>query len=850
MLCRYIGFLGLFLGPLMSIYAQYDKVWAFGSNAGIDFNTDPPRAIVTGIGAGEGCASVCNTRGELLFYTNGYTVWNREHKPMPRGQNLPATTGGYFTSSSQGTLIAALPDEPDRYYIFSLGSFENGYYFGRLYYSVVDMALDNGLGDVVAEEKGILLDSMLTEHMSGVSGDDCGLWLVVLSRAKDEVKSFRIDHKGISRKPVISERIRGGGALNGGIGCMDIATNRRRIAVAQGNLVVYDFDPATGILNRPVIVDDFPLGVSPGGYYGVAFSPDNTKLYANDVPFFYQFDLAAGNTADIRNSKLKLSETRFRNAAIKRAPDGKLYTATMSVIHEPDRAGRACRFEDRGLQLADGTSSGWGLPNSNALLHYEQRYTLRYDTFNCVEEALLHPTQTGLRDYVWDDGSTDTVRLIRESGTYRVKYYDFSSGCIRYTDSFHVVLRRNRYYSTRIQKEGLCWQDTLLLQTGMDLPVTYQWDDGVSGRERYVYQPGLYVLQYRDDTACALYVDSFIVKYPTEPYRVSFTVDTFVCSDAPVTFRNTSHALFHDFHWSMGNGAISAERQPGYRYTDTGSYTVQLVGYLNASCSDTAYRQIIVDPREQVSFILSRDSICQGESIDVQPGKRNVTMMEMYWQWGDGSAEYRMPEKEIVHAYEPAGRFPVTLTTSFRACPDTIYQRWLQVSALPVVDLGADGGLCPGDKVLNLHNRHETTSAGQRYLWNTGDTTSFIQVRQPGTYRLTVVANPSGCRATEAIIVHKDCYLDIPNAFHPDGDGYNDYFFPRQRLGSGISGLHMQVLNRYGQVIFETHSPEGAGWDGKYLGKEQPQGTYIYIIKLMLASGSTEYYRGNVTLIR
>ncbi len=849
MICKYCGFLLLFLASFGPLHAQYDNVWAFGRNAGIDFNTHPARAIVTGIEAGEGCASVCNDRGELLFYTNGYTVWNREHQPMPRGQNLPSTTGGYFTSSSQGTLIAALPDNPDRYYIFSLGSFENAYYFGRLYYSVVDMSLDNGLGDVVAGEKGILLDSMLTEHMSGVLGEDCGLWLLVLSRAKDEAKAFRIDHKGIARQPVISERIKGGGALNGGIGCMDVSANRRRIAVAQGNLVVYDFDPATGVLSRPVMVDNFPLGVSPGGYYGVAFSPDNTKLYANDVPFFYQFDLSLGNVDDIRTSKLKLSDTRFRNAAIKRGPDGKMYTATMSVIHEPDRAGSACRFEDRGLQLAAGTSSSWGLPNTNALLHYEQRHSIRYDTFHCVDEAVLRAGQTGMEDYVWDDGSTGTSRKVRSSGTYWVRYYDFSVGCIRHTDSFRVVLRPNVYHHTSTEKEGLCPQDTVRLQASLNLPLSYTWTDGVAGPQRRVHQPGLYILRYSNDTACSHYTDSFRVQYPAEPYRVSFTADSFVCLGAAVTLQNTSSPRFTGFLWFMGDGTLLEGRQPAYRYTDTGTYRVRLAGRLNAYCADTVDVVVTVDPRIGGGFTLSADSICQGQSVTAQSLTPGNTVRGRHWQWASETGADVIEGHIAGHAFADAGQFPVILTTRFRACPDTVYQRKLYVDPVPLVDLGPDTGLCAGSPGIVLSNKTEG-EPGTRYLWNTGDTGRFVLARQPGRYSLSVWSAALGCLANGVIQVHKRCYLDIPNAFTPNGDGHNDFFLPRSQAGSGISSLNIQVLNRYGQLVFESQSLDGMGWDGRYLGRDQPEGVYPYIIDLTMESGHVERYVGGLTLVR
>src|SRR5690606_6796167 len=96
----------------------------------------------------------------------------------------------------------------------------------------------------------------------------------------------------------------------------------------------------------------------------------------------------------------------------------------------------------------------------------------------------------------------------------------------------------------------------------------------------------------------------------------------------------------------------------------------------------------------------------------------------------------------------------------------------------------------------------------------------------------------------------KDCYTDIPNAFTPNGDGENDYFYPRQLLSKGVAAFQMTVYNRWGQKIFETNSTNGRGWDGKFNGKDQATGVYIYQIKAVLNNGKIEEYTGNVTLMR
>jgi gliding motility-associated-like protein len=98
--------------------------------------------------------------------------------------------------------------------------------------------------------------------------------------------------------------------------------------------------------------------------------------------------------------------------------------------------------------------------------------------------------------------------------------------------------------------------------------------------------------------------------------------------------------------------------------------------------------------------------------------------------------------------------------------------------------------------------------------------------------------------------VKKDCYIEMPNTFTPNGDDLNDYFFPKSLLSRGVTAFKMSIFNRWGQLIFETTNPEGRGWDGRWNGVMQPNGVYIYLLDATLKNGKTEHYQGNVTLLR
>ncbi len=837
-------------GPVA--FAQHGNIWTFGYGAGVDFNTVPPSLLKTSVVSNEGAASVCDADGKLLFYTDGTTVWDRNHQEMPNGRDLPDVgwTRNVTSSTAQGAIIVPIPGKGMEYFIFSLAAYESGF-GGTLYYCVVDMSRNDGLGDIVPETKSKILAGGLTEHMTAVPGNHCNIWLLAASALKQEVWAYNITIEGLDTVPVTSPKIPGrGGLSSAGIqGTMDVCPDRTKIAFAQGNLVLYDFDASTGKTSRPMVLDTN----SAENWFGVAFSPGNTKLYATTevTGRACQFDLLAGDTQQVKASEIQL----YKGGAfsMKRAPDNKIYIAipgaALSVINKPELRGTACDYQHRGFDLSPG-QSGIGLPGTVAFVASHRQYSVQYDTIYCADSVSLTAHNAYGTGYRWQDGSQGSTYRANSSGRYWVSYRDYTTACEEYVDTFHLTLYKNqRFYSSTV-KQALCTTDTILLEARILDATGYAWEDHTQQEMKLAGRGGMYWVNYRVDSICGLYTDTFDVRYPARNPALTFSTDTLTCVDSFSHFLNTADTRFNYFQWHYGDGEESIAHSPRHRYRQPGRYEAKLVASINGKCSDSTTQYITVDSVFSVRFQKEEDVICQGEAVRFTP-VTDGSMVALYWQYEPGTGWTTTEMGTVQHAFEQPGTFSIILSATNRACPATHFMDTIIVKPLPVADLGPDSSLCWKGYPILLTNKAITPASSYRYLWNTGATTPRIEALGPGGYWLKVIAEDwPACYGIAELDIVNDCIIDIPNAFSPNGDGNNDYFFPRQYLSGDIMLLRFTIYDRWGNLVFRTEQPDGRGWDGRYNNRELPAAVYVYEMVIETGNKLREHYRGNVTLIR
>jgi gliding motility-associated-like protein len=341
----------------------------------------------------------------------------------------------------------------------------------------------------------------------------------------------------------------------------------------------------------------------------------------------------------------------------------------------------------------------------------------------------------------------------------------------------------------------------------------------------------------------------------SHPLIAKFDVDdTTICASKLVTFTNKSTVPITPpgkpqvrYTFSFGDGSPNSSlSNPTHTYNKTGTYRVRLslIDYLG--CVDTTYATIVVDSIPYVRIVSPDSVICQGQAVHLNADYLSVGNTGFIIDLGDGSTFSNT--KQVTYSFPEPGVYNVTLTATYRYCPDATVTVPFTVLPFPGVDLGDDTVLCPNGQPIALSDHTNLGRTDAKYLWNTGETTPSIYAKNIGTYWARV--NIGGCVATDSIMINKDCYVNIPNSFSPNGDGTNDYFLPRQYMSRSVNTFKMMIFNRWGQQVFETVALDGRGWDGKFNEKDQPQGVYVYVIDVAFDNGVKEHYTGNLTLLR
>ncbi|MEZ5171964.1 MAG: PKD domain-containing protein [Bacteroidia bacterium] len=732
-----------------SLSAQQERFynWYFGNQAGLNFSSGSPVALTNGaMSTTEGCASISDASGNLMFYTNGINVWNANHIIMTNGSGL---TG--HNSSTQSAIIIQKPLSTNIYYVFTADADAgpNG-----IRYSEIDMALSGGLGAVTAN-KNILLQTPSCEKITAVRHcNNRDVWVVSHDWNSSQFRVWLVTPTGVNTTPVLSST---GSVISGitqsGYGQLKANPDGNKLLAGYygfggtngvNKFELYDFNNSTGVVST-----GFALATETGAY-GCEFSPHGRVAYgATNQGRLVQFDLCAGSNTAIQNSKVVLGVLGPFIGSLQLGPDGKIYisrnTSSLSVINNPNTVGMGCNFVNAAISLAGRTSS-MGLPN---LASFYIRPDINPFTYaaNCTTVNFTSPTATtstnscanasnAIVSASWNFGdpasgasNTSThlnpTHVFSGTGTYNVQLI-LNLGC--YNDTLVQPVNITGFNVNTSATPASCGSSngTATATPAVAGSYTYLWSNGATGQTATGLASGLYSVTVTSSTGCTATASVNV----SSSGSVSLSVNTsnVLCNGGTTgsaTASASGGAAPYTYSWSNGASGATANGLAA------GNYSVTMTD--NGGCS-TTQNFTITQPAA-----LSATATAAPASCSSPTGSASVTVSggtaPYSYLWSDGSTGSNASGLST-------GSHTVTVTDA-NGCTVTRTVNVVQPAALSGSAISTPA-TCNGAANGTASASVTGGTAPLSYSWSNGGTTATIGSLAAGAYTVTVT-DASGC---------------------------------------------------------------------------------------------------------
>ena len=638
------------------------NIWYFGGYAGLDFNSGVPIALTDGqMTTGEGCSSIADNNGELLFYTDGMTVYNKNHTIMPNGSGLLG-----HSSSTQSGIIVKKPGSLTIYYLFTCDGMSGN--SGGLNYSEVDMTLNGGLGDINAN-KNILIISGADEKLTAVTHQNgLDFWVVFRLINSNTYHSYLLTSTGLNLTPIVTNI---GPAYFGEIGYLKASPDGTKVANANwlnSTFEIFDFDNNTGLLSNPITgYMDSP--------YGIEFSLNSNILYVGE---YYsrninQYNLLAGSNAAIISSGLSIGQsTQGDIGALQLGPDGKIYLSivlagNLAVIDSPDILGLGCNFNVNGPQLA-GSLAINGLPTFfSSIFNSTTNFSFNNPCYG--DSTIFNFNSTSFDSILWnfgdpnsgiDNNSTDLnpFHIFTDTGTFHINLYSYFNGI---ADTATNDLFVTDLPTVNLGNDTVICDGEILTLDATGQNATYLWHDNSTNSTYDVINVGDYSVIITDSNGC-INSDTIHVALNLLPY-IDLGNDIEICQDDVLTldvYLEGASYLWND------NSTISS-----FNIDTTGFYSVILTDSNGCSNSDTI--NIIINPLPNSDFTFNpQPTDLNNPNILFS----NISSANTSYEWNLGDGTIIENLNNINHIYLFSGEYDVSLISlnEFDCIDTVIYQ--------------------------------------------------------------------------------------------------------------------------------------------------------------------------------
>ncbi len=507
------GFIIIIILCITSQYVFSQKEtnnWCFGSGIELSFNGGIPTvtdgsSLVNYI---ESSASISNANGDLLFYSDGITVWDKNHYVMPNGTGLKGDN-----STSQVAVIIQKPNSTNIYYLFSLEALG-----GSLFYSIIDMNLNGGLG-AVKEKNIFLMGDNMTEKLTAVKHcNNRDVWLVSVKYITEypvllppQFCSFLITPYGIN-SPVFTD------APNtvSNIGQMKASPNGKYLAWDGINHAFFDNYNGTVSNFKNIPSTSWPPNIFNSNYL-VEFSPNSEVLYTGS----FQIDLLTNSISYFVGS----NDTVV--LGIQLALNDKIYTLSDSfiyVINDPNILGVGCNPAK--ISYNSFGKTPWGVPNfmSSYFYHPKGEFTYTGECTGMINFQLKNTIGIDSVHWIFHDNSIsknwNSSYLYSQVGTYEVKSVVYVSGV---PDTTSQCVSINGVFKNVLGKDtSICVGNKLEIFVPYYAVGKYLWNNGDTTSSLMVNEAGTYSVKITN--ACGSYRDTIVVNKKSCEKKIPFFI--------------------------------------------------------------------------------------------------------------------------------------------------------------------------------------------------------------------------------------------------------------------------------------------------------------------------------------
>jgi len=860
-------------GVSLQLYNQ----WYFGNKAGLDFNTNPPSPLLDGqMITPEGCATVSDKNGHVLFYTNGRTVWNKQDSIMVNGTDI-----GGDSSATQSAMILPFVNDETMFYIFTTEEVYGDYTF-NMKMSIVDMKGDTARGKVIAKNIPIIANSTERVTASGFTGTP---WLMAHEYGNNNFRAYHVTIDGVSNAAHSSRGDHHEFQHEANAhGYMRFAPGLANIAVVVPDSPNYvnllDFDLTSGAVSNSRLIDieeTDPI-------YGLEFSGDASKMYVTTSGTgskLIQYSLDSINSqnpeADIKATKNVLPTTLPDYGALQSGPNGNIYIAIdgqqqLGTIVNPGADNASVQENSTDL---GGRTSRLGLPNFTQQIVQSPPQPGITAEQACVGVETTFSAQgrdNSIETYLWNFGDStagdtnqNTTHTFTKAGTYIVSV-TLSNRC----DTDSIMRDTVQVYAipalpTVPEDTSLCGGPIRLFATPTSLPgYSYYWSTGQTTYDATFLEPAIVQVAVISDHGCSS--DTATVFIGQDETMIDLGPDQQICQKDTLVLSVNDPGP--NFTWFRDGTVVGNQRTQRVNSTTAGTfkYSIEIVNdYTGCVYKDSVNITIQPGPVATQSNIQNANCGQADGSFTLDINSSGNFDYQVTGAVAQGPFNFDGPgtTPPITGLY--SGSYTALITNTVTGCVTTTVVQLednapFNMTAEPRNDCAhtSDIAIIFSDQIPSSVEINVLNASGINVYSNTQQllkSTVEVNDLDSGTYYVEVRdTNPPNCIQTDTVklAVSPDCFdrIFIPNAFSPNGDGVNDqwYAFPNEY----VNDFQIWVFNRWGEAVFYS-TDKNFKWDGTFQGSLIEQGTYavriLFTSTLQPEKGTLEQ-NGVVTVLR